>query len=520
MRHSSIKLEQPIKLINIVPQNPYISKCEIKVCYVSDEPNRNKSIITKETATQMANSLPGCPIVGFYNENKGDFEEHEREIQISKGKFKIIDKTRPYGFVDLNAKVWFQKFLDDNTVEREYLMTEGWLWTGQYPECNRVIEEGNNHSMELGEDYLDAFWTKDNKGLPEFFIINEAIISKLCILGDEEEPCFEGSTIKKPTIEFSFDDNFKNELNQMMKEIRELLNKGGEKVFSRYSVEIGDALWTALYSYIENNLPQMTIEGIFQDDKIFAVLKNDEEYVRLNCSLDSETNTYSFSETEVIEYTPEENPQFTEEAISEYKMKKDKEKKDKEEQDKENKPDNKTDNNPDSDSEDEDDEEEKDKKKKKEEYACGGGGNSDSKKKKKKYVLEEVEEYTELLNRYNTLETTYNALKSDNDNLNNELASLREFKANIEKKDKKAMIDSFYMLSEEDKQDVINNIDTYSLDDIEAKLSIICVRNKVNFNLDNDNTNQKLTTFNLNDSDDDSTPAWVKRAMSVAKTLN
>ena len=32
----------------------------------------------------------------------------------------------------------------------------------------------------------------------------------------------------------------------MMDELRELLNKGGEKVFSRYNVEIGDALWTAL----------------------------------------------------------------------------------------------------------------------------------------------------------------------------------------------------------------------------------------------------------------------------------
>jgi len=28
----------------------------------------------------MANSLPGSPIVGFYNEQTGDFEEHNREI--------------------------------------------------------------------------------------------------------------------------------------------------------------------------------------------------------------------------------------------------------------------------------------------------------------------------------------------------------------------------------------------------------------------------------------------------------
>ena len=111
--HKSVKLDTPVEFINITPLNPLISKCQIKVCYVDDKPNRNGSVITKETAKQMANSLPGCPIVGFYNETKGDFEEHNRVIDISNGKFEIKDTTRPYGFVDLSAKVWFQKFLDD-----------------------------------------------------------------------------------------------------------------------------------------------------------------------------------------------------------------------------------------------------------------------------------------------------------------------------------------------------------------------------------------------------------------------
>ena len=75
------------------------------------------------------------------------------------------------------------------------------------------------------------------------------------------------------------------------------------------------------------------------------------------------------------------------------------------------------------------------------------------------------------------------------------------------------------MLSDEDKKDVIENIDTYSLDDIEAKLSIICVRNKVNFS--DDSTRTPGTTFNLDESDDDSsTPAWVKEVLETEKTLN
>ena len=55
----------------------------------------------------MANSLPGSPIVGYYNDSTGDFEEHNRVIDISNGQFKIQDTTKPYGFVDLGARAWF-----------------------------------------------------------------------------------------------------------------------------------------------------------------------------------------------------------------------------------------------------------------------------------------------------------------------------------------------------------------------------------------------------------------------------
>jgi hypothetical protein len=72
-------------------------------------------------------------------------------------------------------------------------MTEGYLWTGQYPECSRIITQGNNQSMELDEKIIDARWTKDENGNKQFFIINEGIISKLCILGEDYEPCFEGA---------------------------------------------------------------------------------------------------------------------------------------------------------------------------------------------------------------------------------------------------------------------------------------------------------------------------------------
>ena len=526
MKHTSIKLNTPCEFINITPVNPLISKCQIKVCYVDDKPNRNKSVITKDVATEMANSLPGSPIVGFFNENTEDFEEHNRIIELSNGEFRMRDNTRPYGFVDLGAKVWFQKFLDDGVVEREYLMTEGYLWTGQYPECKRVVDKGNNHSMELDEKTLNATWAKDSNGKPQFFIINKAIISKLCILGEENEPCFEGSQIN---VNFSFDDGFKNTLFSIMNELKEFMKEGGPKVFTQYAVEIGDSLWNSLWSYVETKYPGepssycsiYRIEGVYEDaGQKFAILQNrqDQKYYRMDFSLtDVEGFVPSDALTEVTKsYTPAAEPQFAladvEAFETNYASKKKAEEEDKNNKSNGQNPDNKSEGNDNKKNPDNGEPSNKSDKGDK------GENDDDDKKKKKNYSLEDVVEYTELKAQYDELQTKFAALETENNSLKEQIAPLAEFKKAAEKKDKEDMIAKFYMLSDEDKADVVENIDKYSLDDIEAKLSVICVRNKVSFDLDEDKTPNAGTTFNLNgnmDNDDDM-PAWVKAAFATA----
>lgn len=130
----SIPVNDTMQFIEQKKISPLISKVLIKVCYVGQEPNRNGTVITKETAVKLGESLRGAPIVGFYNEEKQDFEAHNREVEVKDGKFKLVDTTKPYGFVDVNANVWFQKFSDDGVIH-EYLCTEGFLWTGIYEEC-------------------------------------------------------------------------------------------------------------------------------------------------------------------------------------------------------------------------------------------------------------------------------------------------------------------------------------------------------------------------------------------------
>ena len=81
--------------------------------------------------------------------------------------------------------------------------------------------------------------------------------------------------------------------------------------------------------------------------------------------------------------------------------------------------------------------------------------------------------------------------------------------------------DTFYMLSPELKKDVIDNIDTQSLDDIEAKLSIICMRNKISFSEEDTTPAPAPTVYNVNDlgSSEETVPAWVKAVLEKQKTM-
>ena len=561
--HVSINMDDmPIEVLDITPINPLISKCQIKVCYVGQQPNRNRSVITKEVAKDLANSIPGCPIVGYFNDAEGDYEEHNKVIEIANGKISIKDTTKPYGFVSMDAKVWFQWFEDDG-VPHEYLMTEGYIWTGQYPESQRIIDKGNNQSMELDENTLDAFWTKDNNGKPQFFIINEAIMSKLCILGEDVEPCFEGASISK--VQFSFEDNFKNSLFSFMTTMKEILsNEGGTPVFNTYAVEIGGRLWDAIYDYMWKNCRcecdlDYMIAGIYEDKdgQKFAILQNRQDltYYRLDFSLTDEEGFIPNTELKkvTLDFNPSDNAQFALEDVqkfeTEFKKKKEEEKskektaedkkpKDSEEEkstekkeeekrsdskEKEEKPtEEKEEEKKPSDEGDKAPEEKKEEDKKsapkKKEDSKSDSDDEEDKKKKAKYNLDEVVEYQELLQKFSALQIDFNQLKDEKE-------KLVKFKNDIEREKKKELINNtFFMLSDEQKKDCVDNIDTYSFDEIEAKLSVICVRNKVSF-VDEPTPPQEekpTTTYNLDSTitEYDNMPAWLVRAIEVQKEGN
>ena len=436
--HQSIATINSPQFINLQPLdiNPLMSKCEIKVLYIGE--NRNRSYISKEVATEMAKTLRGAPIVGYYKEQKEDFADHGEQMVWDDQGIHFNCLTKPYGFVAPDAKVWFQKFNDSdefgNEVQREYLMTTGYLWTGQFEEVQTVIDEGKPQSMELDENSLEGHWATNIKNDVEFFIINDAIFTKLCILGDDTEPCFEGASVTKPIVSSNFsksvDDNFKKTLFSMINELKDALKGGNEMA---------------------------------QEEK-------------LPVDFESQENVEP-SEPVVPEESPAPEENFQASGENENKNKE---------------PEN------DFKANEEDD-------KKEEDNASEDDDKEDDDKKE-----DDEDKYSLLEQQYNELSTNYNQLKAEYD-------ELVEFKNNVENEKKDALIEEFYMLSEEDKKDVIENKTKYSLDEIKAKLAVICFEKKINFNVEektteeiDSNKDEDVTTTFTYSEDDSSLPDWVK----------
>ncbi len=234
LAHQSVATISSPEFINLQPLdlNPGMTSCDIKVLYIGQ--NRNQTFISKQVAAEMAKSLRGAPIVGYYKTEQEDFRDHGEQITIDGDGIHFKTLTKPYGFFALDAQVLFKDFQDSyqfgNAVVRTYLMTTGYLWTGQFQEASQVFKDnGKPQSMELDKNNLHGKWTTDINKNVDFFIINDAIFTKLCILGDDVEPCFEGAGVL-PTS-FTLDDDFKNSLFNMLQDLKNYtLAKGGSAV--------------------------------------------------------------------------------------------------------------------------------------------------------------------------------------------------------------------------------------------------------------------------------------------------
>lgn len=404
IKNKSIRTYDNPEFIDIEPFNPNISKCIVKVAYVGE--NRNGSFLSKETLTEAANSLPSCPIVGLYSEDKEDFRGHGEVLKIDDDGLHFDCETVPYGFISPVDKPWFQTFIDTNEfgeeTEREYLMANGYLWTGAYPEVQKVIDEGQPQSMELDGNNTDGHWASNKDGI-EFFIIDDTIFNKICILGDDVEPCYEGANITSVNFTEDSENSFAFTVHQMMSELNNLLKSEGGNMPE--DIDVDETFDEAN----DNTVTDETAEQV------------DEEFSETDDSVSTPSEVVDDTD-EVVDETFESNENAEDSEVEETQ----------------------TDN-----------------------------------------VVFSKEEFA--------------AFQA-------ELDELKAFKQNIERDEKQKVIDKYHFLSDDDKKGVIDNIDNYSLQQIDEKLALIYVNKFVDFSTvdgrpesDNQETNP-LLQFKLDDN--------------------
>lgn len=163
---------------NLVPlNNSALSKARLKIFYKGM--NRNGSYINEEIAEKLISTLPGTPVVGYYDSDKDDFLGHVSP-----------ESNRAYGFVPEEMNFKWEMFLDPDGVYRTYACTDIILWTGRYPIASKIV--GKSHSMELNPDTVEGEWVEHDDDF--YFEFTNAEFFGLCVLGEEYEPCFEGSS--------------------------------------------------------------------------------------------------------------------------------------------------------------------------------------------------------------------------------------------------------------------------------------------------------------------------------------
>lgn len=164
---------------NLEKYNETLSRGRCRIFYKGR--NRNGTYITDEFAQKLLSSIPYTPVKGIYDaEEDEDFTDHGEERT----------EGRIYGIVPENPNLAWEKHLDEDGVEREYACVDVLYFTALYPEAKQIPDKGQ--SMELYKNSIKGEW-KIVDGA-RVYVFTEGCFLGLQVLGDKVEPCFEGAS--------------------------------------------------------------------------------------------------------------------------------------------------------------------------------------------------------------------------------------------------------------------------------------------------------------------------------------
>lgn len=239
---------------NLEKYNDTISKARCRIFYKGL--NRNGSYITDEFAEKLISTISYAPVKGIYEID--DYTDHGKKS----------DEGRIYGIVPENPNFAWEKFLDEDGIEREYACVDVYIFTALYEEASEII--GKPQSMEIYEPSVQGEWVYvEGRRAYKF---TDGCFLGLQVLGEEVEPCFEGAAF------FTLYDNIVAAF-EKIKAVNDLKNTdmmGGnsEMNFKISYSQIEQALWSLLnVNYTEDGGWEVThsICELYDD---YALVRN------------------------------------------------------------------------------------------------------------------------------------------------------------------------------------------------------------------------------------------------------
>ena len=266
--------------------------------------NRNGSSISKNVFESCIETMYNCPIVCNYDRETDSIGGHDMELVSGKdGDLKIVNCTMPIGVIPESSKYFWEIVDEDDGVQHEYLCAEVLIWKRQEA-YQKIKNDGiTKHSMELT--------IRDGEMKDGVFEIYDFEFTAFCLLGDDHEPCFESSAMGLFTL-----DSLKVQMEEMMSELKETYSlisprnevddkfdiptEGGEKVLDEKIALVAE------YGYeveaLEFSIEDMTVEELrekFEEMKANLVVEPEVEKFELNTQVCDEIR-YAV-ETEMIE---------------------------------------------------------------------------------------------------------------------------------------------------------------------------------------------------------------------------
>ena len=443
---------------------------KVKVWIAHTGENRNGSIFTKEMLMSLISSLKNVPITGYISQSDSDFKGHEEGIVVNGSEVSMKYLGHAYGVIPEENNARFEERYGEDGVKREYLVAEGVLWN-KFSDAIDIFDESNgvkSQSMELENDY-EGYFNEDN-----LFVFTKARIDGVCILGEGIRPAMVASTIEAFSVS-----SIKEEMAEMLSEFN--------TYFSASNLKEGEQMKTK--NQFERTPEENEVEDVTVEETVEST-ENPEEV--------TEETSETPETTEV-----EESTEFAE---------KDKEEGDDEEEDGEEEEAEKT-----------EDEDEEDKKSFSEEVVVRQFAVSYEDTRHK--IYESIDEhmnnkghegyfYVQETHANHVLVSTYEngyfkvsysiendeiklgdveetfpmfLSKSEKDSidsdrvkreeLENELASLRSFKASKELEEKEAVLSTFSNeLTEEEFGAIKSNLSNFSVADIEKEVGAVLLR--------------------------------------------